>query len=223
MSEQSAEILVADGEAEAMRRARTRERRFALAAGTLAIVVLLGGLAVIAPWRPPDRVRQLAVSPTPTPISDLSQVPEGVQWGHVWSLANGVSVFRPTWLPPAADGYATGFSVGGGTGGLDGYRFWYYANEAHPTGRVVRSIELMAAREGRSLGLTALDSTAAITTVRGEPAQIVGTDIVPLWELSWSGLGYEYGVQVVGYSRDDAVRIANALSRVIDDAGNVGP
>ena len=223
MSGQTGEILLADGEVDAMRRARIRERRSAFAVGTLALALLVGGLVVIEPWRAPDRTERLNTSPVATPLWDLTQVPEEQQWGRVWSVANGASVLRPMWLPPAANGYATGFSVGGGTGGLNGYRFWYYANETHPTGSVVRSIEFMAARDGLPLGFTALDSPPEVTMVSGHSAELVGTDRVPLWELSWSDLGYQYGVQVFGYTRDETMRIANGLARVIDESGRVAP
>jgi len=209
-------------------RSRISERHKAAAAASLVTAVLVAGAIAVLAWRglPTD---EPVATPTVTPNQDLTQLSDDAKWGHVWSLANGISVLRPTWLPAEVAGYSTGFSVDGGSDGLARYRFWYYANGRSSPGTVgspgapVRSIQLAAVRGGQVLRDVSLSTPPQMMIVRGNVAVLTGTASVPVWDLSWSDLGYAYDVQGVGYTSDELLRIVTSLREVIDDAGAVKP
>ena len=213
-------VQLPEGEAETAAQQRVVERRAALAAVAVAIAALVGGLVIIGPWRVPDR---MSASPTASPIWDVTQLSEAQQWGRLWSVANGTAVLRPMWLPPERNGYSSGFSIAGGSSGLSGYRFWYYANGQGAPGTVVRSIELIVARDELPLGLVSLESQPQTVTLNGHAAQLLGAEAVPVWEVSWSELGYRYGLQIFGYTRDDLLHIATSLAGVLDERGTTRP
>lgn len=209
-------------------RSRISERYKAVAAASLVIAVLVVGAIAISPWRGFPKNETVA-TPTLAPNADLTRLSDDAKWGHVWSLANGISVLRPMWLPVEVAGYSTGFSVDGGTDGLARYRFWYYANgRSSPgtvgsPGAVVRSIQLTAVRGGQPLRDVSLSTPPQVTSVRGNTAVLTGSASVPVWNVSWSNLGYVYDVQGVGYTSDDVLRIVTSLREVIDDSGAVKP
>jgi hypothetical protein len=202
-------------------RPRVSERWKALAAVGVVATLLVASVIAVDPWR--SRRSEATISPTATPIWDLTQISESEKWGRIWSLASGAPVLRPTWLPSAASGSFTTFDVDGGSGGLDRYRFQYVATSQIQPGSTVRTIEVMTARSGLGLGMVSVDASAERLDVNGHSAELVGVDSVALWQVWWSDIGYAYGVQTFGYSREDVLRIASSLAHVVDARGGVGP
>jgi hypothetical protein len=159
------------------------------------------------------------VTPTATPIEDITRLSEDAKWGRVWSLTGGAVVLRPQWLPPQVDAYDTSFSVLPTPSML--YRFSYYVHERTQPGRVVRSVEVVAAQDISNLGMVVLEGPGESVTIRSAPAQVIGRNDIPAWEISWSELGHVYGIQAFGFSRDELLRIAASMARVRDDMGRV--
>jgi hypothetical protein len=210
-----------DGEGGIERRGLATERRLTLLAMGLAAVVLVTAIVATGRWRPQPASEPATSAPSATPIADLTQLPEDAKWGRVWSLSNGIAVYRPRWLPPQTDGYNAVFWIDASTSGLSRYRFSYYVKEPATPGRVVRSVEFMAARDTENVGLVAVDAPREHVTVLGSAAELVGTNVVPIWEISWSEPGYRYGIEAVGFSREELLRIADSLAQVIDERGAI--
>jgi hypothetical protein len=215
-------VLPAD-EIGTSRREHENEKRRALILAALVGVAVVAMVALSGVSRAPNENQSRSSTPSATPIQDLTQLSEEAKWGRIWSLSNGVAVLRPTWLPPQADGYTTGFNIDSTTGGPIRYRFWYYVNERTPPALVVRSVEFRVGPDSEPFGLVVLDARPEQVIVRGHTAELMGRASIPAWEVTWSEFGYRYGIQSFGFSREEFLRIVESLRRLTDETGRVAP
>lgn len=198
-------------------------RRVAEMAALAGLAALLLGVVVLSETSARTRgADEPTAPPTPTPISDLTQLSEAAKWGRVWLLANGIVVLRPGWLPRSAPDYQVLWSVSKTNGGFANYDVAYYENASAP-GATVWSVDFFAdLSEAPSRGLFPSTGVAETVKVRGHSGELTGTGS-PWWQLVWSERPYRYVIQGFAITREDLLRIAGSLAPVIDDTGLTAP
>jgi hypothetical protein len=199
---------------------RRRKTSAPLAALAAALVVFVFGAAV---WLVADgRLVPAAPTAKPAPSNLIRLAPGGTEaqtWGKVWSVATGVTVLRPTWLP--VSDLDTSYDVmATSRGGLYRYIVGYYPRSVSPT--APRPPRLLFIAEGpdvlppqlgpgdRAENVTVRGQAGRLITAPGDEARVV-----------WSENGIRYTIQAAaGISSTDVLRIAESLAPVVDAEGS---
>ena len=225
-----------------------------------AFVLLLAACSAQPSPISPTEVRPREAIPAPSPV--VSCWPDGcsgfpgpaagplapsTSWGGLWSVAGGVAVLRPTWLPEDAARETFWRAVTTDRWGLAYYRVSYVGRHEpdYPDGR-----EWITGRRFTFITETVVQPTPFVrpdfwfvdgiasnpapgsaateaVAVRGRSGEIITRDhpYVGQWslQLSWTENGYRYAIQAsFRSSRDELVHIADSMLAMTDATSEMG-
>jgi hypothetical protein len=186
---------------------------------TAAAVALTVGIAL---WLVADgRIVPAAPSAKPAPPSMIPLTPgasEAETWGKVWSVSQGATVLRPSWLP--LTDLDTSMDVVTTSRGLYRYFVIYHPKNQFTPG--VRPWRFMFIAEGPDVvkSLPGIGESSASVTVRGQTGQMItGSD--GALRVVWMENDIRYTIQAaVGIPAGDLLRVAESLMPVVDGDGN---
>src|SRR5688500_1666409 len=186
---------------------------------TAAAVALTVGIAL---WLVADgRIVPAAPSAKPAPSNVIPLTPgasEAETWGKVWSVSQGATVLRPSWLP--LTDFDTSMDVVTTSRGLYRYFVNYHPKNRFPLG--VRPWRFMFIAEGPDVPKTlpGLGESSESVTVRGQVGELITAPDGGL-RVVWMENDIRYTIQAaVGIAAGDVLRVAESLVPVVDREGN---
>jgi hypothetical protein len=186
---------------------------------TAAAILLTVGIAL---WLIEDsRIVPAAPSATPAAPTMIPLTPgasEAETWGKVWSVTQGVTVLRPSWLP--LTDFDTSLTVVTTSRGLYHYFVSYHPKNVFTPG--VRPSHFMFIAEGPDVPKTlpGFGESSASVTVRGQTGQLITASDGGL-RVVWMENDIRYTVQAaVSIAAGDVLRVAESLRPVVDVEGN---
>jgi hypothetical protein len=186
---------------------------------TAAAIALTVGVAL---WLVADgRIVPAAPSARPTPSNIIPLTRGGTEaqtWGKVWSVSQGATVLRPTWLPftdfdPTYDVVTT-------SRGLHRYFVGYHPKNVFPPGP--RPWHLLFIAEGPDVlkSRHGVGESSMNVTVRGQIGELITATDGGL-RVVWMENDIRYTIQAeTGISASDLLRVAESLVPVVDGDGN---
>lgn len=185
---------------------------------SFALVAVLG----VALWLVAGgRIVPAAPSARPTPSNVIPLTPSGSgaqAWGRVWSLSQGATVLRPTWLP--FTDFDASSDVMTTSRGLARYLVGYYPKNVFPPNP--RPWHLLFIAEGPDVlkSQHGPGESSANVTVRGQAGELITATDGGL-RVVWMENDIRYTIQAeVGMSASDVLHVAESLAPVVDADGN---
>jgi hypothetical protein len=186
---------------------------------TAAAIVLTAGVAL---WLVADgRIVPAAPSAKPAPSNLIRLAPGGSEaqtWGKVWSLSQGATVLRPTWVP--VGDFNPSYDVVTSSRGLYRYLVGYYPKNVFPDGP--RPWHLLFIAEGPDVlkPQHGIGEAGANVTVRGQTGELI-TATDGGFRVVWMENDIRYTIQAeTGISASDLLRVAESLVPVVDGDGS---
>jgi hypothetical protein len=200
------------------RRAKTSLPTLVLTAAAVALTV---GIAL---WLVADgRIVPAAPSANPAPSNAIPLTPgtpgasEAQTWGKVWSISQGATILRPSWLP--ATDFDTSYDVVTTTR-FYRYMVGYYPKNFFPLG--ARPWRFLFIAEGPDVvkSRPGFGESSTNVTVRGQIGELITATDGGL-RVVWMENEIRYTIQAaVGIPASDILRVAESLVPVNDGEGN---